>query len=364
MIQHEDISFGGRKTDQSQEVNTPCRLLHLIGGILVLSILMTTGCGTAGICMVEEEKSSVVFKEGRGRFREVPQIVVHDGIMTLQRTETNRFLLRMIGFDGREMSRKDYPLFMTSYGSASYAFSDDGENLAYVNWGLNQCRRLFVRSPKDRKGEDKCLMDIPDTVYDAVVMWTAPDVILFSLKGLVDTVYLINVKTGKIIELCDQTPSYGPLQLSASKRYLLVSEGRSDCSGVYLLNIFDLASQKKIAEIIPAGTDMGGRGALWNGDDEIVYATDNKVYMQNIWAKGVTKCFEMKPQNSACLYAIDGKQNLHYQTYKRKFGGGQVGGWYIFNLKTGVNKQLTSHRITGRVRLSPERNIVVAEVGL
>lgn len=351
-------------TDQKQKGTKRCRLLHIISVFMLWSTLVITGCGTAGICMVDVEKSTVVYKEGMGRFREVPQIFCHDGIMTLQRTETNSFLLRLIGFDGRETSRKDYPLFMTSYGTASYAFSDDGENLAYVNWGLNQCRRLFVRSATDRDGEAKCLMDIPDTVYDGIVMWTAPDVILFAPKGVVDPVYLINVRTGKTVKLCDHSPSYGPLQLSASKRYLLASEGRNRCSGVYRINIFDLASQKKITEIVPSGTDIGGRGAVWNGDNEIVYATDNEVYRQNILSKVKMKCLELDPQNCAYLYAVDGKQNLHFQTFKRKFGGGHVGGWHIFNLETGVNKQLTTHRITGRVLLSPKRDIVVAEVGL
>ncbi|MEI7900705.1 MAG: hypothetical protein WCK89_10640 [bacterium] len=336
---------------------------------LVFSSLLVSGCGTAGLCVVDVDNASVVYRRKGGTFREAPLCATQEGFMTLQRTETSRFVVRRVGFDGKEMSQTDLPLFTTSYGDESYAFSEGGQRIAYVKWKTDRNPHLVVCSTANVE-VNLLPMGMGDNlgeIYECLVLWVNCDLVLVSPQGGEqggkDPFYLIDIYNKKKTFLCDIMHSYGPKLLSPSKRYLLVSEGNND-SLLYRIHIFDLIAKKKVFEIIPSGKEMHAWGAVWNSDDELVYAVDNLVYAQKIGSTDKREILRLKQCYGAWLYAVDSKHNLHYQIISKEgIGSKRVGGWRTFNIDTKEDKELTEHRINGKVLMTRERDKIVAEVG-
>ena len=229
-----------------------CVQAFLSGMFVVFMSLLVTGCGTAGLCIVDVENASVVFRRERGTFRESPLYATREGIMTLQRTETNDFVLRRVGFAGKELNRTNLSLFTTSYGDSSYAFSEDGQKKAYVNWQMDQNHRLVVCSTvKDNENILPAGMgDNLGRIYGGLVLWVNNDLVLFSPLGGgqggiggIEPVYLIDVCGKKMTQLCNIVHPYGPRLLSPSKEYFLVSEEIKD-SRLYRIQIIDLKTKQ------------------------------------------------------------------------------------------------------------------------
>ncbi len=336
---------------------------------VIFCSLITAGCGTAGLCIVDVEKSSVIFRRESGRYRESPLYVTQEGFRTLQRTETNSYILRTVGFDGKEVSQINLSLFTAACGTDSYAFSDDGMRLAYVKQKPDRNNQIYVSSITNvtenllptGEGENMHARLI------SVILWVNSDVFLFfpnnGPRMEKDPIYLIRLDERKSTQLDSVASSYGPTLLSPSKRYLLVSEGINNTLR-YRLIVFDLSGPRKIFMIEPPGMKMHAWGAVWSSNDELMYAVDNVVYAQKVGSQEKVEVLRLKQSYGAWLYAVDSRRNLHYQIYDRDSSSSrQIGGWRTFNLDTKEDNELTGHQINGKVRMTRERDIIVAEVG-
>jgi len=339
----------------------------------VFSLVFLAGC--SGICIVDAERSSVYVRRDDGRFREVPLYVGENGYATLKRSETHSFILRTISFDGKELSRESMPLFLTGYGGDEYAFSDNGEKVAYVeSIGFSPLHRLRValaHAPNDNL--------LPDGVCDNLraflgysVFWLSPSNILlyannsgpFHEPEKRADICIVDINGMRVSLL----PGYdscgcGPILLSPSRRYLLASEEIID-TRLYRLHIVDLDVGKEVFVITPRGNEMEAHGAVWCSEDEVVFAVDGVVYTQKVGSPDKREVFRVHPPCGIWLYAVDSARGLHYQLFdKRSCPAKKIGGWRVHNIETHVDRKVTGEQITGRVLLNRKRDKIVAAVG-
>lgn len=341
--------------------------------VAVFTYLLVAGC--SGVCIVDTERSSVYIRRDEGSFREEPLCVNDNEYMTLKRSETNSFCLRMISFDGKELSRKNMPLFLTGYRGDQYAFSDDGEMVAYVEFiETGRIRRLRVvrtHAPNDNL--------LPAGVCDNLraalgysVYWLSPTKILLYSKNSGpfhepekrEDICILDIDGMRVSLLPGYDNCYcGPTLLSPSKRYLLASEKIID-THLYRLHIVDLDVGKEIFVITPAGDDMDAHGAVWCSDEEVVFTVDGVVYTQKVGSPDKREIFRVQPKRGVWLYAVDSAHGLHYQMFdKRSRPAKLTGGWRVHNLDTHNDKELTGEQITGKVLMNNKRDKIVATVG-
>lgn len=336
-------------------------------------LLLVTGC--SGICIVDTERSAVYIRRDDGRFREEPLYVKDNGYMTLKRTETNSFILRMISFDGKELNRKSMPLFLTGYGGDEYAFSEDGKMFAYMErigvGPLHRLRVAITHAPDDNL--------LPPGVCDSLraslgysVFWLSPRRILLYAKNSGpfhepekrEDICIVDVDGMRVSRLPGYDRWYcGPILLSPSKRYLLASEKIID-THLYRLHIVDLNAGKEIFVITPTGEDMDAHGAVWRSDEEVVFTVDGVVYAQKVGLSDRREIFRVQPKRGVWLYAVDSTHGLHYQMFDtRSQPAKKIGGWRVHNLDTHDDKELTGESITGKVLMNSKRDKIVATVG-
>ena len=340
---------------------------------LCWSFLLLAGC--SGVCIVDAERSVVYIRRDTGSFREEPLYANGNGYVTLQRSETNSFVLRTIDFAGKETNRKDLPLFLTGYRGDEYAFSDEGKRFAYVEFiGAGPIKRLRVASilsPKDSI--------LPAGVCDNLraalgysVFWLSPTRILLYAKNSGpfhqpekrEDICILDIDGMSVSRLPGYDNCYcGPILLSPSKRYLLASEKIID-THLYRLHIVDLDFGKEIFEITPTGDDMDAHGAIWRSDDEVVFTVDDVVYTQKVGSPDKREVFRVQPKRGIWLYAVDSEHGLHYQMFdKRSRPAKKIGGWRVHNLDTHDDRELTGEQITGIVLMNSKRDKIVAAVG-
>lgn len=350
------------------------KVISIVGGskCLLWVLIQSLISGCAGVCIVDVATSSIIVRKTEGAFREAPLYITEDGFMTLQRSEMSTFVLRKVGFDGKDKETSFLPLFTTAYGGEAYAFSEDGSKFAFVNWEHESPMRLFVGSITNPK-----VNVLPTGVCDDLrasfgyeVLWVDEENILvypdvgYPLPGKkAKPICLLSLHDMRVVRLIDVFGSYGPKQLSPSKRYLMASEGMED-SLLYRIHIIDLKEKKKVYEISPVGKKMHPRGVVWSSDDEMLYAVDNVVYAQRIGGQDKKEVLRLKPDQAAELYAVDSCRNLHYQIYDNSRSlSDPLGGWRMFNLDTKKDTQLTRRKITGKVLINREQNKIVTEIG-
>jgi hypothetical protein len=339
----------------------------------VFPLLLVAGC--SGVCIVDTERSSVYIRRDKGSFREEPLYVKDNGYVTLQRSETNSFILRSINFAGQETNRREMPLFLTGYGGDKYAFSDEGKRFAYVEYiGAGPIERLRVASTLSPK-YNVLPAGVCDNLRAALgysVFWISPTRILLYAKNPMpyhepekrEDICILDLDDMRVARL----PGYdnywcGPILLSPSKRYLLASEEIIDTHR-YRLHIVDLNAKKEIFVIAPTGDDMDAHGAVWSSDDEVVYAVDGVVYTQKVGSPDKREIFRVQPKRGVWLYAVDSAHGLHYQMFDtRSRPVKMIGGWRVHNLDTNDDRELTGEQITGRVLMNGKRDKIVATVG-
>jgi len=349
----------------SQRIN---RVAYWI--VLALPLLLA---GCAGVCIVDVPSASVIHRRGSGSFREKPVSVTADSFTTLQRDDKNAYIVRTVGFDGKEVRRSYMPLFTTAYGGSAYSFSEDGTKMAFVNWEPNRRpMRLNVCSVTNL-----AVNLLPAGVCDHLrarfgytVMWLDEDTILIypnvgsQLSGEeAESVQILHLGELRLVQGHEVFGSNGPLLLSPSKRYLMATEDIGDTL-LGKIHILDLSTGKVVYEVLPSGEKLNPRGIVWRSDDEIIYSVDNRVVLRDIHSACEKDLFETKPNQAAELFAVDAKHNLHYQIYDdRKLFGNPALGWRVYNLRTRIDHPFSGKVVTGGVFMNPARNVIVAEVG-
>jgi hypothetical protein len=337
------------------------------GGIktfLAFLVLLTSGC-SSGFAIVGTDKYSVIIRHVGGTFRERPFIINQEGIVTLHRDENNTFVLRSVGFDGKEKWQKRLPIF-TMYGCDEVAFWDDGQLVAYMKYSGSSEKHSLVVSPTSEVTKNQLPADFYITgkgVYACLVLWfDATTLLVYPQSGGVEHIDLIHLDSKSVTRLCDVSHSYGPTLVSPTGRFIVVSDSIKD-SLRYRLLVYDLKTEKKVFEVLPPGKKMDTRGVVWSSDDELVFTSDNVIYTQKIGARAPTELFRLKEHFGAWLYAVDNKRNLHYARYDRENDCPRAsGGWRVFNLDTYREKTISRLKISDKVLMSPERDKVVAEV--
>lgn len=340
----------------------------------VLASLFLAGC--ASVCIVDSKSRAVIVKRDTGTFREEPLYVREDGYATLKRTETNSFVCKYYGFDGKVVSQTCLPLLFQGYGGDEYAFSDRGDCLAYIerygHRGVHKKLRVCLLSKPFENLIRPGVCDDLRAYSGYKVFWIDPSTILLYAKNAGECFTQARKEDSFILHLdgmrVSQLPGYydsfhGPVVLSPSRRYLLASETMG-YSLVYRLHIVDLKVEKEIEVITPVGERMPAFGAVWGSDNEVVYAVDGVIYTQTVGSPDKREVFRMKPKRSVWLYAVDSQRNLHYQMYDTQSDNSkEIGGWRTHNLDTHEDRELTGERVSGRVLMTGNRDKIVTTVG-
>ncbi len=349
--------------------------LFSAAAFVIISSLLIAGC--AGVCIVDADRSSVIIKRDDGTFREEPVYMTEHSFATLKRTETNTFVCKEYNFAGKEISRTYIPLLFTSYGDDEYAFSPDGQHLAYME-RFDGYSRSRLRVFSITKEGTKPMLTNPGphnnlSAYSGYkVFWVDATTILLYAKNAHEGFglghkenslffHLENMGSSEISGYYDS--SYGPVLLSPSKRYLLASE-EVGTSTRFRFHIVDLKAEKEVFTISPAGEDFHVYHAVWSSDDGVVYAVDNVVYEQKIGSSEKREIIRVKSKRGIWLHAVDCKRNLHYQMIDTSSGSSkEIGGWRTHNLDTHEDKELTGEKVHGRVLMTPHLDKIVTTVG-
>lgn len=347
---------------------TLCVRIRLIACrvFLMAAVLVVAGCH-AGLCIVDAEVGSVTFRKCSSTFREIPLTIDarERRLLTLQRTETNSLVVRWVGFDAKTQSSSRLPLFFKGYGGGAYAFFEDGQRLAYVK---DDSHHLVVCATTN-VGVNLLPEDVsrmwPD-MYDCRVAWLNTDSLLVapSLRDNITVpVDVVDLRLKRVRRICDAVESHHPILVSPSEHYLVVTEATEN-SSVHRLVVYDLTTYQKVLEAMPDG-DISAFSVVWRSNDELLFAVGNKIWSQMIGSTRPVEVTSLSPRYGAWLYAVDKQGNLHYQRYDRQSSWSKpVGGWRVFNLITKEDREITRERVSGRVLISRDGGIVVAEVGM
>lgn len=344
-----------------------CRWTFGVFFIIVLFCftLSNTGC-SSGFAIVDASNYSVVVRHVGGTYRERPFTVNQNGLLTLQRDEDKTFILRRVGFDGKELWQKRLSNF-TMYGCDEVSFGNDGHLAAYMTYnGLGGGHSLVVSSISDIM-KNQLATDFYITekgVYGCLVLWLDSESLLIQpqVSAGMEHIDLIRLDNKKVTRLCEVSHAYGPTLVSPSGRLLVVSDLINDTLR-YRILVYDLNTKKKVFEVLPPGQEMGTRGVVWSSDDELVFTSDNVIYTQKIGATAPTELFRLNDRYGAWLYVVDNKRNVHYERYDRESDCPRAsGGWRVFNLDTKKERVISRLKISDKVLMTPERDKVVAEV--
>lgn len=332
---------------------------------LICIALSSTGC-SSGFAIVDSSNYSVVVRHVGGTYRERPFTVTQDGLLTLQRDEDKAFILRRVGFDGKDQWEKRLSNF-TMYGCDEVAFGNDGHLAAYMTYSGSGGGHSLVVSYTSDIVKNQLATDFYITekgVYGCLVLWLDSESLLIQPQVSVgmEHIDLIRLDSKKVTRLCEFSHSYGPTLVSPSGRLLLVSDSISDTLR-YRLLVYDLKTEKIIFEMRPPGNRMAHSGVVWSSDDELVFTSDNIIYSQKIGATAPTELFRLNDRYGAWLYAVDNKRNVHYERYDRESDCPRAsGGWRVFNLDTKKESVISRLKISNKILMSPERDKIVAEV--
>lgn len=259
--------------------------MAVVYATLAAVVTMFAGCD-AGFCIVDAKLGTVTFRKSSGTFREIPVTIDTNGsrLMTLQRTDTNSYVTRWVGFDAKTQSESSILPVLNEYGGEAYAFTEDGQKLAYLD-GSNQ---LFICTMTNM-GVNLLPQDIrsmwPD-IYDCRVVWLNADSVLVvpRLRGRIEVpVDIVHLGSNRVRRLCSAVESHHPILISPAGRYLVATETMADTRS-HRLVVYDMATYRKVFEVTPDG-EMSAYSVVWASDEELVFAVDNRICSQRIGYK-------------------------------------------------------------------------------
>lgn len=323
--------------------------------------------GCAENCIVDIRNDRITELYGQGEYRTWPILVSSNTVTTLWRSETNTYVMSQLSLDARVLWRKELPIFARGVFNKDIAFSADGSYVAYTKLCIGQSFFKLQIAKVDAPTENLLppgLFDRFDCVY---LEWASPDTLIVCEESVFKderTISKLELKYMRKTELLRNQNCclnlFSP-RLSPSRRFLLVHDKPRKAQH-YRVCVIDLNGCQESSYVDARDISEGILDAVWVSDTEVAFVANNTVYRQHLLDEKRTAVLSSSRENEIILFAVDAKNNLHYQLMTLYGGRSRHGNWRIHNLDTGLDRELCGYHAWDFMLTDPSRNVFVAPV--